>query len=152
MKIIAAFAVGLALASTLSTATAMAQNGRSFVSSHGLDTNACTLAAPCRTLAAAFAATNAGGEIDVLDPADPWKSPPACLPPSAALTSSVSTGLGHAGGTSAGWSRRTSIAFGMKRWTRKMVNNASSEACAAARQNWKERTLSFASDCEKLSE
>jgi hypothetical protein len=68
MKIIAAFAVGLALAGVLSVAPAQAQNTRSFVSGHGLDTNACTLAAPCRTLAAAFAATNAGGEIDVLDP------------------------------------------------------------------------------------
>jgi Right handed beta helix region len=69
MKINAAFAVGLALAGMLSAAPVQAQNGRSFVSAHGLDTNACTLAAPCRTLAAAFAATNAGGEIDVLDTA-----------------------------------------------------------------------------------
>lgn len=69
MKIIAAFAVGLALASTFSTAPAQALNGRSFVSAHGNDSAACTLAAPCRTLAAAFLATSAGGEIDVLDPA-----------------------------------------------------------------------------------
>jgi hypothetical protein len=69
MKIITAFAVGLALAGALSAAPAQAQNGRSFVSAHGLDTNACTLAAPCRTFAAAFAVTNASGEIDVLDPA-----------------------------------------------------------------------------------
>jgi Right handed beta helix region len=67
MKIIAAFAVGLALASTLSAA--QAQNARSFVSGHGSDSAACSLAAPCRTLAIAFAATNPGGEIDVLDPA-----------------------------------------------------------------------------------
>jgi hypothetical protein len=59
----------LALAVTLMAAPAQAQNGRSFVSGHGLDTNACTLAAPCRTFAAAFANTNAGGEIDVLDTA-----------------------------------------------------------------------------------
>ena len=69
MKIIAAFAVGLALAVTLPAVSAQAQNARSFVSAHGLDINSCALAAPCRTLAAAFAATNAGGEIDVLDPA-----------------------------------------------------------------------------------
>jgi hypothetical protein len=69
MKIITAFAVGLALAGSLSAAPAQAQNARSFVSGHGSDAAACTLAAPCRTLAAAFAATNAGGEIDVLDPA-----------------------------------------------------------------------------------
>src|SRR5450759_891694 len=68
MKIIAAFAVVLALAS-FSAPPAQAQNARSFVSGHGLDTNACTLAAPCRTLAGAFLATNAGGEIDVLDTA-----------------------------------------------------------------------------------
>ena len=48
---------------------ASAQNARSFVSAHGSDTAACTLVAPCRTFAAAFAATNAGGEVDVLDPA-----------------------------------------------------------------------------------
>jgi Right handed beta helix region len=69
MKIIAAFAVGLALAVALPAVSAQAQNARSFVSAHGSDSAACTLAAPCRTLAAALAATNAGGEIDVLDPA-----------------------------------------------------------------------------------
>jgi hypothetical protein len=62
-------AAGLALAGVFSAAPAQAQNARSFVSGHGLDTNACTLAAPCRTFAAAFAVTNASGEIDVLDPA-----------------------------------------------------------------------------------
>lgn len=60
-------AASLMLACILSPAKA--QNARSFVSSHGLDTNACTLAAPCRSLAVALAATNAGGEIDVLNPA-----------------------------------------------------------------------------------
>jgi hypothetical protein len=59
-------AAGLAFATTLSAAPAQAQNGRSFVSGHGLDTNACTLAAPCRTFAVAYTHTNAGGEIDVL--------------------------------------------------------------------------------------
>ena len=62
-------AAGLAFAPALSSTPAQAQNGRSFVSSHGLDTNSCTLAAPCRTFAAAFTQTNAGGEIDVLDTA-----------------------------------------------------------------------------------
>src|ERR1035437_10457367 len=69
LKILTAFAIGLALAGAPSAAPAQAQNGRSFVSGHGSDAAACTLAAPCRTLAAAFAATNASGEIDVLDPA-----------------------------------------------------------------------------------
>src|SRR5450631_1958835 len=69
MKIIAAFAVGLTFAGVLYAAPAQAQNARSFVSGHGSDAAACTLASPCRTLAAAFAVTNASGEIDVLDPA-----------------------------------------------------------------------------------
>jgi hypothetical protein len=63
------FSAGLAFAAMLPAASARAQNARSFVSGRGLDTNACTLAAPCRTLAHAFSLTNAGGEIDVLDPA-----------------------------------------------------------------------------------
>jgi Right handed beta helix region len=59
-------AVGLALASTLSPAPAMAQNTRTFVSPTGNDAAACSLAAPCRTFAAAYALTNPGGEIAVL--------------------------------------------------------------------------------------
>jgi Right handed beta helix region len=67
MKIIAAFAVGLALASALSTAPAQAQATRTFVSPTGSDASAtCSLAAPCRTFVAAYALTNAGGEIAVL--------------------------------------------------------------------------------------
>ena len=62
-------AIGFALAGVLYAAPAQAQNARSFVSGHGLDTNACTLPAPCRTFAAALLVTNASGEIDVLDPA-----------------------------------------------------------------------------------
>ena len=65
MKIIAALAVGLV--GVLSAVPAQA-NTRSFVSGHGSDAAACTLAAPCRTFAAAYAVTVAGGEIDVLDP------------------------------------------------------------------------------------
>jgi hypothetical protein len=66
MKIIAAIAVGLALASTLSTAPAQAQATRTFVSPTGNDAAACSLAAPCRTFGAAYALTNDGGEIAVL--------------------------------------------------------------------------------------
>jgi hypothetical protein len=58
----------LAFAAMLS-APAHAQNARSFVSGHGDDANTCTLLQPCRTFAVAFMHTNAGGEIDVLDPA-----------------------------------------------------------------------------------
>ena len=42
---------------------------RTFVSSGGLDTNTCLLAAPCRGFQAALLQTNAGGEIVVLDSA-----------------------------------------------------------------------------------
>lgn len=69
MRIITAFAVGLALAAALPAAPAKAQNARSFVSGHGSDANNCSLAAPCRTFAQALTVTNAGGEIDALDPA-----------------------------------------------------------------------------------
>jgi hypothetical protein len=69
MKIITAFAVGLALAGVLSAAPAQAQNTHSFVSGHGSDAANCTLAAPCRTLARAFLVTKASGEIGLLDPA-----------------------------------------------------------------------------------
>jgi hypothetical protein len=62
-------AAGFSVAAMLSTAPAQAQNARSFVSGHGLDSNACTLTAPCRTFAVAYTHTNAGGEIDVLDTA-----------------------------------------------------------------------------------
>ncbi len=42
---------------------------RTFVASTGNDANACTLAAPCRSFAAALVATTAGGELVVLDSA-----------------------------------------------------------------------------------
>lgn len=48
-------------------ATAAAQ--RTFVSANGLDTNACSLVAPCRGFTAALVQTNPGGEIIVLDSA-----------------------------------------------------------------------------------
>jgi hypothetical protein len=48
---------------------ARAQANRTFVSGHGADTNACSLAAPCRSFAQAITQTNAGGEITILDPA-----------------------------------------------------------------------------------
>jgi hypothetical protein len=42
---------------------------RTFVKSDGLDTNPCSLAAPCRSFAIAIAATTPGGEVIVLDSA-----------------------------------------------------------------------------------
>jgi hypothetical protein len=62
-------AAGLALATTLPAVPAQAQNSRSFVSSTDSDANNCSLAAPCRSFAGAYAQTNAGGEIDVLNTA-----------------------------------------------------------------------------------
>ena len=61
--------LGFALGGVLSAAPALAQNQHSFVSSFGNDANACTLAAPCRHLQAALAATISGGEIVILDTA-----------------------------------------------------------------------------------
>jgi Right handed beta helix region len=42
---------------------------RVFVSAHGLDTNPCTVAQPCRTFQQAHNIAAANGEIDVIDPA-----------------------------------------------------------------------------------
>jgi hypothetical protein len=61
----------LAFAATLPSVQAQAQNGsltRSFVSSTGVDTNACTIAAPCATFAHAYTAIGANGIIAALDP------------------------------------------------------------------------------------
>jgi len=61
--------IGLALAATLLTSAAQAQLQHTFVSSKGSDLNNCSLAAPCRHLQNALAATLAGGEIAILDTA-----------------------------------------------------------------------------------
>jgi hypothetical protein len=53
----------------LVSGSAIAQNGRSFVSGTGSDTNNCSRTAACRTFAYAITQTNAGGEITVLDSA-----------------------------------------------------------------------------------
>ena len=60
-----------ALAATLLlSVTAQAQIFRAYLSSEGLDTNACTLPAPCRLLPAALTAVANGGEIWMLDSAN----------------------------------------------------------------------------------
>src|SRR5580700_3403077 len=64
-------AAGLALATIVVGAPAQAQNGtltRSFVSSAGVDTNACTITAPCATFAQAYTKIGANGIIAALDP------------------------------------------------------------------------------------
>jgi hypothetical protein len=61
--------IATALAAALPASSAQAQNTRSFVSARtGSDSNPCTRARPCQSVTAAIANTNAGGEVDVLDP------------------------------------------------------------------------------------
>jgi hypothetical protein len=50
-------------------APAHAQLARTFISADGNDANPCSRVLPCRSLTAAHAATIAGGEINMLDPA-----------------------------------------------------------------------------------
>jgi hypothetical protein len=56
------------LATGLDVAPAQAMNTQSWVSADGLDTNDCSRPKPCHTFAFAITQTNAGGEINVLDP------------------------------------------------------------------------------------
>jgi len=51
------------------TPAAIALNNRSAVSVNGLDSNACTVASPCRSFGVALAATADGGEVVALDSA-----------------------------------------------------------------------------------
>jgi hypothetical protein len=64
-----AILIAATFAVVLPLAAAQAQNAQSFVSGQGSDSNPCTLAAPCRTLAQAVASTVPGGGIDALDAA-----------------------------------------------------------------------------------
>ncbi len=70
IKITSLSVAGALLACGLSGAPAQERPNRTFVSGKGTDSGTCALAAPCRTFAFALSQTNAGGEIDVLDPAD----------------------------------------------------------------------------------
>jgi hypothetical protein len=68
IRIVTTFAV---LATTLAIAPPAQASGtltRTFVSSTGVDTNPCTIAAPCATFAAAYAAVASGGVVAALDP------------------------------------------------------------------------------------
>jgi hypothetical protein len=61
----------LAAIAIVASAPAQAQNGtltRSFVSSAGVDTNACTIAAPCASFAQAYTKVGANGIVAALDP------------------------------------------------------------------------------------
>jgi len=61
-------AIVLTFIGTFSSTPASAQFLRTFVSGLGSDLNPCTRTQPCQTFAHAITQTNAGGEIDVLDP------------------------------------------------------------------------------------
>src|SRR5580704_10074596 len=61
----------LSVVTIFASAPAQAQNGtltRSFVSSAGSDSNACTIAAPCASFAQAYTKISANGIIAALDP------------------------------------------------------------------------------------
>lgn len=78
---------------------AVATSQRTFVASNGLDTNACSLAAPCRTFDRAITQTNAGGEVIVQDsagygPVAVTKSITIAAPPGIYAGISVFTGDG----------------------------------------------------------
>lgn len=63
-------ATGLILLGALAaSAPARATSERTFVASYGADSNPCSVAAPCRTFAAALGLTAAGGEVVALDSA-----------------------------------------------------------------------------------
>ena len=64
-----ALAVLSAFAIASFAANALATIQRTFVASTGVDTNACSITAPCRGFAAAVAKTSANGEVIVLDSA-----------------------------------------------------------------------------------
>jgi hypothetical protein len=57
------------MAAACGACCACAGTQRTFVASYGLDANACSLTAPCRSFATALTKTNANGEIIVLDSA-----------------------------------------------------------------------------------
>jgi hypothetical protein len=68
MKRIAFFLAVVAVIFGFAATPALAQATRVFVSTRGLDTSACSVAAPCRTFQHAHDVATANGEIDVLDP------------------------------------------------------------------------------------
>jgi len=57
----------LALSALLVSSLALAAAQRTFVSTAGVNNPSCSLGSPCRDFTAAIAATNAGGEVIVLD-------------------------------------------------------------------------------------
>jgi hypothetical protein len=95
-------AVLIAVAGALVAQIATGQTAqRTFVASTGLDTNPCSIAAPCRGFATAIAHTAAGGEVIVLDsagygPVTITKSISLIAPPGIHAGVSVASGVGIA--------------------------------------------------------
>ncbi len=69
IRYIAKFLPAIFVFGMVCSPAASAQTTRTWVSGSGDDSNDCSRAAPCLTFAGAIAKTNAGGEIDCLDPA-----------------------------------------------------------------------------------
>ncbi len=69
-KIVCFLAISLSFTAALSAPAQAQPFFRTFVSGLGSDGNPCTRTQPCLTFAKALTNTNAGGEIDVLDPGD----------------------------------------------------------------------------------
>ncbi len=67
MKTLRVLRVAVAAALGLALAPAAFAAQRTFVSTSGSDSNACSLAAPCRSFATALVQTDVNGEIIVLD-------------------------------------------------------------------------------------
>jgi Right handed beta helix region len=63
-----ALLVAVVAATAVGSATAHAQNARTWVSGTGTNNSQCSVTQPCATFAQAIAATASGGEIDCLDP------------------------------------------------------------------------------------
>lgn len=59
--------IATVLAAAMSITAPAPAATRTWIASNGLDTNPCTLAAPCATLQQAYSVTDAGGEINCLD-------------------------------------------------------------------------------------
>jgi hypothetical protein len=64
----------LMLAAVFAPAMSAAQSLQTWVSGFGSDSNACTINAPCQTIAYALSVTSSGGEISILD-AGPYFGP-----------------------------------------------------------------------------
>jgi hypothetical protein len=60
--------LGLIIMLMLASSSAHAQATRTWVSGTGNDANPCSRTAPCQTFASAFSKTDAGGEVNCLDP------------------------------------------------------------------------------------